>query len=76
MPAWQDTEHKAWQQRRMEVYAAQVTVMDTGIGKVIDALKETGRFEDTLILFTIDNGGCHVEYGVDRKGYFPTTKDT
>jgi arylsulfatase len=73
VPAWKDTEQKAWQQRRMEVYAAQVTVMDAGIGRVVDALKDTGRFENTLILFTIDNGGCHVEYGVNRKGsYLPS----
>ena len=72
VPAWDETDNKAWQQRRMEVYAAQVTIMDRGIGEVIAALKETGRFKNTLILFTIDNGGCHVEYGVDRKGnYLP-----
>jgi arylsulfatase len=70
VPAWQDTEQKGWQQRRMEVYASQVTMMDAGIGRVVDALKETGRFENTLILFTVDNGACHVEYGVDRKGYY------
>jgi len=72
VPSWEKTEHKAWQQRRMEVYAAQVSIMDRGIGKVINALKETGRFNNTLIFFTIDNGGCHVEYGVNRKGsYLP-----
>ena len=56
----------------MEVYAAQVTIMDRGIGTIIEALKKTGRFENTLIFFTIDNGGCHVEYGSNRKGsYLP-----
>ena len=29
-PAWSDVEDPAWQQRRMEVYAAQVEVMDRG----------------------------------------------
>ncbi len=72
VPAWEDEPHKAWQQRRMEVYAAQVTLMDEGVGRVIQALKDRGRFDNTLILFTIDNGGCHVEYGPDRKGdYLP-----
>jgi arylsulfatase A-like enzyme len=72
VPAWEDEKDKAWQQRRMEVYAAQVTIMDRGIGTVIDALKKTDRFENTLIFFTIDNGGCHVEYGKNRKGsYLP-----
>jgi len=31
--------------------------MDDGIGQVIDALKETGAYENTIILFTSDNGG-------------------
>ena len=72
VPAWKDEQHKAWQQKRMEVYAAQITAMDRGIGEVMEALKKNGRFENTLILYTIDNGGCHVEYGQDRKGdYLP-----
>jgi arylsulfatase A-like enzyme len=70
VPAWKDEPHKQWQQRRMEVYAAQVTAMDTGIGKLKDALRETGRLNNTLFVFMIDNGGCHVEYGQNRKGYY------
>ncbi|WP_245802927.1 sulfatase-like hydrolase/transferase [Cyclobacterium lianum] len=31
--------------------------MDHGIGKVVEALKETGQYENTLIIFTSDNGG-------------------
>ncbi len=72
VPAWKDTPHKAWQERRMEVYAAQVTAMDRAIGRLVEALKQTNRFDNTLIFFTVDNGGCHVEYGPDRKGdYLP-----
>jgi len=77
VPAWDDEAHQAWQARRMEVYAAQVDRMDQGIGRILDALKARGRLENTLILFTIDNGGCHVEYGANRKGDFlnETTRD-
>jgi arylsulfatase A-like enzyme len=70
VPAWDDEKHQAWQQRRMEVYAAQVTAMDRGIGRIVKALQESGRFDDTLMLFTVDYGGCHVEYDPDRKGTF------
>ena len=45
VPAWKNESHKPWQQRRMEVYAAQVTAMDRGIGRIVEALKETQRFE-------------------------------
>lgn len=31
--------------------------MDAGIGQVIDALEETGLSENTLVVFTSDNGG-------------------
>lgn len=31
--------------------------MDDGIGQVIKALKETGEYDNTLIVFTSDNGG-------------------
>ena len=72
VPAWEDAPYKQWQQRRMEVYAAQVTSMDQGIGKLVAALRQRGRFQNTLLFFTIDNGGCHVEYGPTRKGnYLP-----
>ncbi|WP_271784633.1 sulfatase [Aquimarina algiphila] len=38
-------------------YGAMVVGMDTGIGKVIEKLKETGEYENTLIFFYSDNGG-------------------
>lgn len=31
--------------------------LDDGIGKVINTLKETGQYDNTLIVFTSDNGG-------------------
>lgn len=60
-PPWVQAEHKAWQARRMEVYAAQIDRMDQGIGRVIRALDETGQLDNTLILFLADNGGCAEE---------------
>jgi len=70
VPAWEDEPHKAWQQHRMEVYAAQIDRMDQGIGQIVDALARTGRLKNTLLMLTVDNGGCHVEYGASRKGPF------
>lgn len=68
VPAWDETEDQVWQQRRMEVYAAQVTSMDRNVGRVIDALKASGKFDNTLIIYHHDNGGCHVEYPPERTG--------
>ncbi len=65
---WEEVEDKAWQARRMEVYAAQVDRMDQGIGSVIAALERTGRLENTLIFFLADNGGCAEEIAKTWKG--------
>jgi len=68
--AWADEKHKGWQQRRMEVYAAQIARMDEGIGRILEALERTRRLENTLLMVLVDNGGCHVEYGQSRTGAF------
>jgi arylsulfatase A-like enzyme len=68
-PPWADEPHKAWQARRMEVYAAQIERMDRGIGRVIDALERTGQLDNTLIVFLADNGGCAEEIEVPRGQY-------
>ena len=41
----------------VEIYQTMIREMDEGIGWVVDALRETGQLEDTLIVFTSDNGG-------------------
>ena len=43
--------------RAMEVYAAQVELLDQGIGRLLDMLEETGVDDDTLLVFSSDNGG-------------------
>ncbi|HEX6447406.1 MAG TPA: arylsulfatase [Streptosporangiales bacterium] len=71
--AWDDTEHKDWQARRMEVYAAQVSRMDAGIGRVLDTLERLGRLDDTLFVFLSDNGGCAEEMPPDSVREFVTS---
>ncbi|GAA1764373.1 arylsulfatase [Nocardioides hankookensis] len=60
-PAWEDVADLEWQQRRMEVYAAQVEVMDRGIGRILDHLDATGLADDTIVVFLADNGACAEE---------------
>jgi arylsulfatase len=55
---WSEEKDKAWEARCMEVYAAQIDRMDQGIGRIIDALKDTGSFDNTLVMFLQDNGAC------------------
>lgn len=39
------------------VYAAMISSMDENVGKVIAELKRLGLYENTIIIFTSDNGG-------------------
>jgi arylsulfatase A-like enzyme len=50
------TDEKAVQARAMEVYAAMVSNMDAHIGRLIQHLKDTGAYDNTLIFFMSDNG--------------------
>jgi arylsulfatase len=44
---------------KMATYAAMVQVMDEGIGRIIQKVKDLGEWENTLFVFLSDNGGCH-----------------
>lgn len=70
---WENNPDKEWDARAMAVHAAMVDRMDRGIGNIIQALKESGRLENTLILFLSDNGASPenaMQYGTgfDRPG--------
>lgn len=40
------------------VYAAMISNLDDGIGRVMEAVDRSGRAEDTIIIFTADNGAA------------------
>ena len=69
---WEKNSYKSWQQRRMEVYAAQIDIMDQGVGRIVEKVRQMGVEQNTLILFLSDNGGCAEELAADWKGeYIP-----
>ena len=63
---WSQVENKAWEARCMEVFAAMIDCMDQGIGRLVETLKKNGQYDNTVILFLQDNGGC--AEGMGRNG--------
>ena len=56
----------------VRVYDSEVAFVDFHIGRVLRQLKETGLFDDTLIVFTADHGeefGDHNSYGHTKTLY-------
>jgi arylsulfatase A-like enzyme len=39
-------------------YAAMITDLDAQVGRIVDALKQRGMLDNTLIMFSSDNGGA------------------
>ena len=44
---------------RTRVYAAMIRALDRGVGEVVAKLKAEGLDQNTLVIFTSDNGGAH-----------------
>lgn len=55
---WSDVKDREFEVRCMEVFAAMVDCLDQGMGRLVAELKQSGQYENTLILFLQDNGGC------------------
>ena len=43
---------------RERVYAAMIRSLDRGVGQVLEALEVNGLADDTIVMFTSDNGGA------------------
>lgn len=53
--------------KQRRTYAAMIDEMDQGIGMVVDALKKSGKFDNTLIFFLSDNGGVTSKPGHENE---------
>ena len=58
VPAWGalPAEVKVAQANTMAAYGGMIDHMDVHIGRVIDHLKETGQYDNTIIIYMTDNG--------------------
>jgi arylsulfatase A-like enzyme len=49
-------EQRRLESRKMEIYAAMLEAMDSALGRVLKSLEDTGRLDNTEIIFFSDNG--------------------
>ena len=59
---WDSVNNKSLELKKMEVYAAQITSMDKGIGRIVKTLAKMKVLDNTLFIFLADNGGCAEEF--------------
>ena len=60
---WGDRERKVRILQNHPVYAAMVEAMDEAVGKVLKELDDSGLADNTIIIFTSDNGGLSTSEG-------------
>jgi arylsulfatase A-like enzyme len=63
--AWDelDADHKKVFAHMMEVYAASLSYCDNQMGRVLDAIEETGGLDDTLVIYIQGDNGASAEGG-------------
>jgi arylsulfatase A-like enzyme len=50
--------HQHMQNHTLQVYSGMIEALDRSVGKIVGALEDNGLSENTLIIFTSDNGGA------------------
>ncbi|EJK61409.1 hypothetical protein THAOC_18109 [Thalassiosira oceanica] len=65
---WRFDTHKK-HQRMMKNYYRMASEVDTSVGIIVDQLQKSGELNNTMIIFTTDNGNFHAEHGLADKWY-------
>ena len=61
--------------RHMEIYAAMVQTVDDSVGRIRAALEELGEWDNTILLFTSDNGASKEGEATGTSAYFKALLD-
>ncbi|MCF8571493.1 arylsulfatase [Gordonia sp. HY002] len=71
-PLWEtlSAEEQERYQRYQEVYAALVDSVDQSVGRLLDLLDDLGELDDTIVVFTSDNGGTAEGGPAGTRSYF------
>ncbi|MEZ5247615.1 MAG: arylsulfatase [Acidimicrobiales bacterium] len=70
--AWDDhtDDERSVFARYMEVYAAMVDNVDQNLARLMDAIEQLGDAENTVVIFTSDNGGTEEGGATGSRSYF------
>jgi arylsulfatase len=69
------SEEKKIESRKMEIYAAMVENLDKHIGDVIQYLKDSKQFDNTMIVFMSDNGAAAEDFYNMPAGFGPFLRE-
>ncbi len=75
-PDWDDVQNKEYEDIRMATYCAMIEQVDRQVGRIVDTLKKSGEFDNTVIMFLSDNGGCAELFQEDTDWPDPSQWDT
>ena len=77
IPAWSKLteEQRRHSARRMELYASMIEYLDDQVGRLISHLKQTGEYDNTLIIFISDNGAAGEDMGELVNMLAPTARE-
>lgn len=66
LPAWESLtpDQKKFSARLMEAYAAFLAHTDEQVGKVIQSLKDSGQYENTVVVYVVGDNGASMEGGL------------
>ena len=67
-----DTMSKEDRRKLLAVMAGQITFIDQSVGRLVDALKKAGVYDNTIIVFTADQGCFGGQFGLPckTKGFY------
>ncbi|MBA4147980.1 MAG: sulfatase-like hydrolase/transferase [Verrucomicrobia bacterium] len=62
-PIWKSRSHDSW----VKQYNQAVKAIDEGVGRIMESLKETGQLDNTIVVFTSDQGFAWGQHGLRDK---------
>ena len=58
---------EAQRHRQRAYYLANISMIDEKIGEILASLEQSGRLEDSVVIFTSDHGDCLTDHGHSQK---------